>query len=212
MLVIGLVGGIASGKSFVAQCFAQLGAEVLDADQIGHGVLDLPEVISAIKTHWPAVGLKGGKIDRRSLAAIVFGSGARNSADDLNALESITHPKIGTRIQQQLALFQTQNVVATVLDAPVMLKAGWQEMCDKIVFVESSLEDRQSRAALRGWDDQQLERRESFQETIDQKRSVATDVVDNSGTRQQTRQQVEALWRKWGLPDPSVEPPTNPES
>lgn len=205
MIVIGLIGGIASGKSFVAKCFANLGAEILDADSIGHAVLDLPEIISEVQQMWPKVKLVDGRIDRKSLAHIVF----RDTDHQLHLLqlERITHPLIGQRIDQRLTELKQQSAIATVLDAPVLIKAGWQRKCDKIVFVEASQAIRSERALARGWSADELAQRELSQTSLAEKRKWATDLVDNSGSQQSTQSQVNSIWNDWGfanLPCPAA--------
>ncbi len=200
MLVIGLVGGIASGKSFVAECFELLGADVLDADKIGHEVLNEPGVIAAVLSQWPKVNLIEGRINRKSLASQVFGAPGDDRA--LKKLEQITHPLIGDRIKERLAALRIKQSVATVVDAPVMIKAGWHSLCDHVVFVESSLESRSTRAKSRGWAADELSKRELFQTPLDQKRQFASDVVDNSGSRHATIEQIQELWTSWGLRSP----------
>ena len=88
---------------------------------------------------------------------------------------------------------------AAVLDAPVLLKAGWDAICDQVVFVETRLEVRQARARQRGWNADELARREASQTPLAEKRARATAVIENSGSPAQTAIQVEALWRQWGL-------------
>jgi dephospho-CoA kinase len=197
MLVIGLVGGVASGKSFVAQCFSELRAVVLDADKIGHEVLDRAAVIAEIQALWPDVRLVDGKIDRSSLAKIVFSS----ATDDrqLKKLESVLHPLIGQQIELRLNRLAELQSVAAVLDAPVMFKAGWDKRCDKIVFVDAEWSVRQERAQSRGWSSDEIVRRERFQLPIDQKRLKSTDIVDNSNSRSETVAQVQRLWKQWEI-------------
>jgi len=197
MLVIGLVGGVASGKSFVAQCFHDLGANVLDADKIGHKVLDRSEVITQLLGLWPDVGLVDGKIVRSSLAKIVFASAADRLP--LKKLESILHPLIAQQIDGQLSRLAKLQSIAVVLDAPMMLEAGWDKRCDKIVFVDAELAIRQQRAQARGWPSEELARREQFQLSVEQKRRRATDIVDNSNSCAETITQVKRLWIQWGL-------------
>ena len=213
MLVIGLAGGIASGKSFVAACFVRLGCERINADEIGHQVLMEAEVIEAIVSQWgESVLQSNGQIDRQRLGQRVFQRDASQSSDEerstkkdyveLKILESITHPRIGDRIQKQLDQFKLESAKqAIVLDAPVMFKAGWDQVCDRIVFVDAEISVRRQRAAERGWPADELERRESFQLSIDQKRSRSTDVIDNSKSQDVTFQQVTQLWQDWNLND-----------
>ena len=198
MLVIGICGGVASGKSSVSRIFQSLGAAVLEADRIGHEVLDLPEVLDAIRSHWGDSILANGRVDRKALAAIVF---AENGHDDLKRLEAITHPKIGDRIRGKISsLAAKQTIPAAILDAPVMFKAGWDRFCDKIVFVDVPFEVRQQRAMeSRGWAEHELEAREKRQAAIGDKRDKSSDIVNNSGTFQDLEDQIVKLWTCWGL-------------
>ena len=207
MLVIGLAGGIASGKSLVAHCFELLGAIVLDADRFGHEVLEEPDVITSIAAHWGETILRNGRIDRKALGRIVFDP-TQQDASHLERLEQITHPRIQTKIRNRIAeLKQTaageSGVPAVVLDAPVMFKAGWDQQCDKIVFVESDISVREERARQRGWSSDELARRESFQTPLDEKRRRSTNTIHNSQSKLATFEQVRDLWQQWGLPLPS---------
>jgi dephospho-CoA kinase len=122
-------------------------------------------------------------------------------------LERITHPRIGAKVKQHLSALRAQHVSVVVLDAPVMLKAGWQNVCDRIVFVQTDLPIRLRRAATRGWDENELLKRESFQTSLEEKRNCSTDIVDNSGTQEETFSQVETLWQNWNLsPNPTRNP------
>ena len=94
---------------------------------------------------------------------------------------------------------QDLNCQACVLDAPVMFKAGWDKFCNKLVFVDATLEIRNSRALERGWDNNELAKREANQISIETKRSRATDIINNSSTKETTFQQAVALWLAWGL-------------
>jgi dephospho-CoA kinase len=222
MLVIGLVGGVASGKSFVARCFESLGAEVLNADEIGHQILALPAVIAEIRSAWPQVVLLDGTIDRQALAKIVFrtdtptteSAGRDRPASPqifnqpLTQLEKITHPAIGICIDQRLSELRAASQIAAVLDAPVLFKAGWQSRCDKIVFVDADLAQRQKRAVERGWPADEIDKREQFQTTLLFKRQNSTDILNNSNSKQETVSQVRQLWLDWGLQLPDEILPT----
>ena len=201
MLVIGLAGGIASGKSLVAGCFQHFGATILDADRIGHEVLRQPEVIAAIKSRWGEKVLKNGEIDRSALARIVFSSNQLDFSE-LAHLELITHSRIGEKIRSRLERLES-TTPAVVLDAPVMFKAGWDQMCDKVVFVDADIAIRRRRARLRGWSEDELARREAFQLPIAKKRARSTDFIDNSESREATYIQARRLWRDWGLDLPT---------
>lgn len=198
MLVIGLTGAIASGKSFVAQCFAELGCEIVDADVIGHQVLRLPQTIKKIQNAFGDDVILDGQVDRRRLAALVFSNDSDAPSDELKMLESITHPVIGEWMNLRLQEIERANLApAAVLDAPVMFKAQWDRFCDRIVFVHADPEIRHQRSMQRGWPEGELQRRERQQLPVDQKRQRASDVIDNSESAANTRKQVQSLWHQW---------------
>lgn len=196
MWVIGIVGGIASGKSTVAEQFRQLGAEVIHADLIGHEVLRDAQVQRLLFERWgKAVLDQKGEVDRAAVAKIVF-TPSQQSAGELKFLEQTTHPLIGQRVEQQLAdLARREGLTAVVLDAPVLFKAGWDVYCDKIVFVETTRSARRERARRRGWSEAEFAAREAAQESLDEKRIRADWVIDNSGCPEDTFVQIQRFWR-----------------
>ena len=199
MLVIGIAGGVASGKSLVTRCFKHFGATVLDGDQVGHEVLQQTVLIQQIVDHFGDGILSDGQIDRSRLAHIVFAKAPAGPAA-LKKLEAITHPAIGEQIMRKLELArQDPNCQACVLDAPVMFKAGWDKLCNKMVFVEAPIRIRIKRASERGWDDDELVKREANQISVETKRDRATDIIDNSLTKETTFQQAVKMWLAWGL-------------
>ena len=200
MKIIGLLGGIASGKSLVAEQLCQLGAGLLDGDRAGHEVLRLAEIEQLVRDRWgKEVFGPEGHVDRKRLGRIVFAPSPEGRRE-LEYLERITHPRIGERLRQQAADLAAQGRAVTVLDAPVMLKAGWDKLCDHIVFVEALQEIRRARAIARGWRQEDIAARESAQEPLAMKRERADSVIDNSGSRQETQAQVERLWRMLTAP------------
>ncbi len=194
MKVIGILGGVASGKSLVADQFRRLGAEVLNADQVAHEVLREAEVIKALRDRWgDDVIDEAGQINRAAVAKIVFAT-SPDGPEQLAFLEQITHPRIGLRLKEQIEQLSRREIEVVVLDAPVMLKAGWNRFCDRIVFVETEQSIRRQRARQRGWSDEAFAAREDAQESLENKRSVSDFVINNSGTQQQTLAQVEEFW------------------
>jgi dephospho-CoA kinase len=197
LTIVGLLGGVASGKSFVAQSLARRGAVLLDADQAGHAVLREPEVEAAARTHW-GDGIFGpdGRIHRSALAQIVFGPPPKGPRE-LAYLESITHPRIEMRLRDQLdGLAASGKPTMVVLDAPVMLKAGWNRLCNSLVFVDAPPEVRIQRAINRGWTVDDFKRREASQEPVEEKRKLADWTIDNSGTQAETEAQIDRLWSR----------------
>ncbi len=195
MKIIGLLGGVAAGKSQVARLFAQLGAEVLDADTVGHEVLRMPSVRDAIRQHFgPAVFGPDGQVIRPKLGQIVFGS-QPDAQQELALLESLTHPHIRNQLRGQADRMLADGVPLVILDAPVLLKAGWDDLCDALVFVDCPEQVRRARAVARGWTAEDFAAREAAQASIESKRAIADFVVDNSGSLGYTQGQIEKVWQ-----------------
>ena len=196
MKVLGLVGGVACGKSFVAECFRDLGALVLDGDKMGHEVLTEPDVIAALRQRWgDRILTADGSINRRAVGQIVFAHGGR---DELRFLESISHPRIAAKFRAAIhAARQAARVPAVVLDAALLFDGGWDKFCDVVLFVSVPRETRLKRGLARGWSEADLIAREAVQLPLDEKRHRSGYVIDNSGTTDETRQQVGEFWRQY---------------
>ena len=194
MNVIGIVGGVGSGKTWVAGEFKRLGAGVLDADQAGHQVLRDPAVRQALRQRWgEAVFRPDGQVDRGAVARIVFAP-TQKGGESLSFLEQWTHPRIEQRLKDRVTDLAKEGVQAVVFDAPVLLKAGWDRLCGHIVFVDTPAEIRRARCRPRGWTDAQWVRREAAQTPLATKRARADHVIDNSGSAESARHQIEQLW------------------
>lgn len=195
MIILGLVGGVASGKSSVALDFQKLGGCILDGDRLGHEALNLDEVNKALVERWgDRILADTGELNRSAIAEIVFGESSE-AKDALTFLESVTHPQIERRLNERLEqLRQMDRFPLVVLDAAIMFKAGWNSMCDQIVFVDAPRELRLKRAKLRGLTEEQFDARESAQLSVDEKKKRANIVIDNSGPPQNTFSQVEEVW------------------
>lgn len=196
LTTIGLLGGIASGKSLVARALVRRGAILLDADAAGHQVLREPEIEAAVRARWgDSVFGADGHIHRPALARIVFAPPPQGPAE-LAYLESLTHPRIGERLREQIdQLAADGKPHVLVLDAPVMLKAGWNQFCDLLLFVDADPSTRLQRALARGWTADDFHRREAAQEPIDYKRSLADAVIQNSGPPDAIEPQIDAFWQ-----------------
>jgi len=190
--MLGIVGGIASGKSLVSAAFEQLGAVVFNADQIGHLVLRESEVILAIKNRWGNDVLDAaGEVNRAAVAAIVF---AKDGWKEKEFLEKLTHPRIGERLQQQLLGLEKSAAPMVVLDAALLFEAGWNSLCDAIVFVDVPREVRLKRALARGWSEADFAAREAWQWPVEEKLRRADYVIDNSGDFACLAEQVARIW------------------
>ena len=195
MHVIGILGGVASGKSLVARQLSRLGAVVLDADRAGHEVLRLPRIEAAVRRRWgQKVFGPDGRIDRSLLARVVFAD-PPDGPRERKHLEQLTHPEIGRLLGRQAEALACSGAAAAVLDAPLLLEAGWDKLCERLVFVDASRRARLSRALARGWSEEDFTAREGAQESLDFKRERADVIVDNSGPPEQTQAQVERFWK-----------------
>jgi dephospho-CoA kinase len=192
---IGIVGGVASGKSLVARLFAELGAGLLDADLAGHFVLTHdPEVKQLLVDRWgPRVLAADGSVNRAAVAACVFDSIAGAEAER-HFLESQLHPRIRAKLEERANDFAVEETPAVVLDAPLLLEAGWGPSCDFIVMVDVPREIRLARAKDRGWSEDEFNRRELAQWPTDQKRQHADFVLTNTGSVDDLRPAVRHIW------------------
>jgi len=176
--IIGILGGIGSGKSTVANEFAKLGCAVVDADKIAHGLLDKPAVRAKVVGPFGRGILdSAGKIDRRELATIVFAD-----ADKLSLLNKIIHPLVLEQAEELIRQYNGQGrVKAIVLDMPLLAEVGWEKRCDRLVFVECEPRLRSERGKKVDFSDE-IKIRENFQISLDNKASVADNTIyNNSG-------------------------------
>ncbi len=194
MKILGILGGVASGKSLVAEQLAKMGALVLDADRAGHETLRLPQIEAAARQRWgDAIFGPDGHINRSRLAKIVFAP-APDGPKERKYLEGLTHPEIGRRLAAQ-ATAVAPNAPLAVLDAALILEAGWDRLCDYLAFVDVPQELRLARAVRRGWTEGDFAAREAAQESLESKRARADVIIDNSGPSEHTQAQVQRLWQ-----------------
>ena len=193
MKIVGIVGGIASGKSSAAKMFKEHGAVLLSGDEIGHQILGEPEIVKAAEERWGrSVIDQNGKIDRHRLAAIVFSE--KESREELTFLEKLTHPHIKTRLLAEIDRLRTAGTSVVILDAALLLETGWYSMCEKIVFIDASEENRGKYAARRNWTKQELIRRESRQLSLKKKRAAADFQICNNGSIESMREEISRVW------------------
>jgi dephospho-CoA kinase len=195
MVVVGITGGIASGKSLVAQQFGQWGALVLDADRIGHEVLGEEAVRAALVARWGVHILDAaGHVSRAAVAAHVFAAPPRGPAE-LAFLEGLTHPRITARMEDRLQETRRSGAYrVVVLDAPVLHKAGWDAYCDVLLFVDADDGARLARARQRGWDERQWRAREAAQPDLAYQRARADVILDNGGSPAELLAQASQVW------------------
>lgn len=199
MPVVGLVGGIGAGKSRVASELAARGAAVLDADTIGHALLDQKPSRNAVVARFgedvldTSVGEgEEPKIDRSALGRIVFAA-----PHALRALEKILHPRMRSTFEKAIRrVGRRREAPMVVLDAAVLFEAGWDDLCDAIVFIEAPDRVRRARIAeSRSWSAEQLSARESAQWPLARKREQSDHVLINHGTPEELTARLDSLWR-----------------
>jgi dephospho-CoA kinase len=197
VLLIGLAGGIASGKSMIAQQFGQAGAVVISADALAHEVLEYDEVKRAVRERFGDRAFAAdGRVDRKALAQIVFAPGPE-AARQRAYLEHLIHPEVGRLARQRIEeIGRAGTAAAVVLDVPLLFESGWNHLCDRIVYVDAPRAQRLARALARGWTEEEFDRREATQQSLVGKQQRADLVIDNSGSPQQAQVQVEQFWRE----------------
>ena len=190
-LVLGLTGSIGSGKSTVARMFQELGAEIIDADKVGHSLLEKKEVREGIvKSFGSSVLDKEGKIERRKLGSIVFRDRKR-----LEELNSIIHPLIFSEMKRRITFSQARIII---VDAAILLEAGWDSWVDKVIVVNASYETRRKRikeSSLLG--SKEVEGIIKAQFSQDEKTERADFLIENEKDMDVSKRQVERIWSKF---------------
>lgn len=195
--VIGLIGGIGSGKSHVAALLRQRGGRVISGDQLGHKALRQPEIKAVLVKRWGSRVLDDrGEVDRHRVAGIVFAA-----PEELKALEAIVFPFIGEGISREIETAQgDESEKFLVLDAAVMLEAGWNHVCDKLVFVNAPREVRLWRLLdQRGWSEKELADREAAQMPLAEKAKRADFTIESSDSAEDLGQQIDKMLKDVGI-------------
>jgi len=194
MRVLGLTGGIGSGKSMVAQMFAQLGAVVVDADQVAREIVEpgQPALQEIAATFGPDVLLPDGRLDRPKLAGIIFADPAERAK-----LDAITHPRIRARMDEEIEARRSGPGVLLV-DIPLLYENDRINTVEKVIVVWVDPPTQLRRLSQRGGLSAEAARqRINAQMPLDAKRARADHVIDNSGGLEDTRRQVEAIYRRY---------------
>jgi dephospho-CoA kinase len=195
---IGLTGGIACGKSTVASLLVERGAVLIDADRIAREIVEpgSPALDRISKRFGQAVLDKDGRLIRRRLADIIF-----NDLEARKALESITHPEIRSIMRQRME--EAENADASklvVVDVPLLYESGLEAMFQGVMVVYIPVDLQRARLMARdGYTEEEADARIQAQLSIEQKKAMADYVIDNSGTMEQTRHQIERFWQERGL-------------
>ena len=190
MYLVGLTGGIASGKSHVATLLSDFGASVIDADQVAREVVipGSPGLRQIVVFFGEEVLMSSGELDRQKLGEIVFKDPAKRIQ-----LEQILHPLIKKRTTQLIAEQETDLVVYAV---PLLIEAKVDYPFDAVVTVEAGVENQISRLmSSRSMSEPEAARRIQAQTSSGEREAIADFIIDSSGTKEQTREQVNELWQ-----------------
>ena len=187
---VGLTGGIASGKSTVSAILAELGAVVIDADALARDVVarGTPGLAAVVAEFGPALLAPDGDLDRPAMGALVFGD-----PDARRRLEAVIHPLVHERSAQLEAEAAADAVV--VHDIPLLAEVGRAGSFDAVIVVDAPPELQVSRMVQeRGWTRDDAESRIAAQATREDRLAIATHVVDNTGSLEALRDQVERVY------------------
>jgi len=188
MRVIGLTGGIGCGKSLAAQYFAELGALVIDADQLARTAIErgsdgFDEVVALFGDSI----LKDGNIDRKALGELIF-----KDPKAKTKLESIIHPFVRREFEGAVASLKGDQVL--VYEIPLLVETNSHERFDVVITVESEMENRIARLRGRGMHISEIEGRIAAQATREQRIEVADFLIENDGSEDELLRQVENIW------------------
>lgn len=183
---VGLTGGIASGKSTVSSILRELGAVVIDADLLAREVVarGTPGLAAVVEAFGPEILTADGELDRPKMGALVFGDEEKR-----RRLEAIVHPLVFERYAELEAAAPADGIV--VHDIPLLVESGRASEFDAVIVVDAPAEVQIERMVRdRGWTEEEARSRIAAQATRDERRAVATHLIDNTGTREDLRARI----------------------
>jgi dephospho-CoA kinase len=189
--VIGLAGGIGSGKSTIARLLASEGCAIIDSDALSHEAIQSPEIKAALL---PWLGDEilnpDGSVNRKAVAHQIFSDPAKTKR-----LTDLIHPKVDQNREELMARYMADPAIKGIVwDSPLLLEAGLNRECDAVVFIKVPREIRLKRLhESRGWSPQELDKRENLQFSLDKKAQLADYCIDNSGDQASTLRLVQRV-------------------
>jgi dephospho-CoA kinase len=188
MLILALTGGIGAGKSLAAQYFSELGARVIDADQLARVAIERGSVgFDEVLLRFGEGILRDGDIDRKALGEIVFAD-APARAD----LEAIVHPRVRELFNEVVADLSSDEIL--IYEIPLLVESNSASNFEKIITVEAEIEIRKDRLRKRGMFISEIERRIAAQATRQQREDLADYIITNDGDEDALLRKVENLW------------------
>ena len=193
--VIGITGGIASGKSTIAKMLESLGASVINADEICHRLINTKSISQKIINRWgDHIQDKYGRIERDKLGEIVF-----SDKKEISTLNKMIHPEAIKRIKNRITKLRNQSTtVAIVLDAALLVESDLIDICDIILFVDTRKNTCKERVKnSRKWPTGEITKREKFQRSLREKKKIADIVICNNRYQTDTLKQVKNFWQQF---------------
>ncbi len=188
MLIVGLTGGIGAGKSTVANMFAQLGALVVDADQLARQAIEPGSIgFDEVVAEFSSKVVKNGDIDRQKLGSIVF-----KDSEKRKKLEAIIHPKVQEMLAEKINRLDPGDIL--VYEIPLLVETGAAPKFDYIITVEADIENRLDRLFERGMDEDEAERRIAAQASQTEREAIANRVIINDGDRADLFAECARIW------------------
>ena len=194
MKVIGITGGIGSGKSTVTQCLAELGAVIIDADKVGwEAYMPNTEVWHDVVSEFgQQVVAENGEINRKKLGEIVFGNPASRKR-----LNQIMHPRMYKMMEKKIEAYRQQGVEVVVLEAAVLIEANWTPLVDELwVTVASEPVVLERLKKQRGLAEEQILSRIRSQLSFEERKKHANEIISNDGDLEEMREKIKVLWAK----------------
>jgi dephospho-CoA kinase len=193
MKVIGLTGNIGSGKSMVASILVELGAAHIDADKVTHEVYEpgTPGWQELVETFGRGILTSEGTIDRKKVSHIVF-----KNAEAIAKLNQILHPKIRKEIESRLIQYRAQGKKVAIVEAILLVEAGWMDMVDELWLVTASQEITLQRLKERGLSESEALARLAAQTPPEKLSSYAKEVISNNVSLEDLRDRLTRLWKK----------------
>lgn len=192
MITIGLTGSIAAGKSEVSRYLAILGARVIDADIVAHETYAPGEPGHAmlLEAFGPEILGDDGAVDRRKLGAVVFGD-----RDRLSQLSGIIWPLTRQRVERLKGEAEKDGTGVFVIEAPLLVEAGWLDLVDRVWFVKAEPEVALQRLRERGHSEDEAKARLAARPAIQQAEAAAHEIIDNSGSIESLHNRLDQLWQ-----------------
>jgi dephospho-CoA kinase len=193
--VIGITGGIASGKSTIAKMLESLGASVINADEICHRLINTKSISQKIINRWgDHIQDKYGRIERDKLGEIVF-----SDKKEISTLNKMIHPEAIKRIKNRITELRNQSTtVAIVLDAALLVESDLIDICDITLFVDTRKNTCKARVKnSRKWPTGEITKREKFQSSLREKKKIADIVICNNRYQTDTLKQVKDFWQQF---------------